>query len=254
MADENMAAESAAATETAEQGLMNAGGDKLQGSTDASSGAGGGSDSNTETKGDGQNEAQADAPASEDQKPEGTDKESDQKTDDKSDAKETEDKKLDQPIADWSKVDIKIPEGLKVDEPTMAAFGDAAVKLGLTPKQAQALVEFQHNANKEFMERLYENGVKELRKDWGSKAKEHQQSVMTLIANVDRELGDNKFSKALSMCGATNFPDVCKGLLYIAQGMSEDSMGRGGAAGLNDRQETAEEALMKEWKKARGES
>ena len=161
--------------------------------------------------------------------------------------------KTDAPITDWSKVKITLPKGQAVDQQVLDGFGKTAVDLGLTQKQAQALVDFQLRAVNEQRERLLDAGAQELRQAWGGKIAENQQAVLTLIANIDRALGEgNKFSKALDMCGATCLPEVCQGLLYLAKSLSEDSMGRGGAAGAADRPESAEEALMAEYRKVRG--
>ncbi|MBO4300837.1 MAG: hypothetical protein J5861_04455 [Desulfovibrio sp.] len=159
----------------------------------------------------------------------------------------------DKPITDWSKVKIDLPEGAPVDNQVLGDFGKKAVELGLTENQAKALVDFQLDAVARQRERLMEVGGRQLAEAWGGRVAENQQAVLTLIANIDRRMGEgNRFSKALNMCGATCLPDVCQGLLYLAQGVSEDSMGRGGAVGPADRKETAEEALMAEYRKVRG--
>ena len=176
----------------------------------------------------------------------------------KAEASNAEDKKeggddADKPITDWSKVKIDLPKDTPIDEVAFGDFGKKAVELGLTEKQAKELVNFQLGAIAGQRERFMEAGTKALREAWGGKVEENRQAVLTLIANVDRQLGnDNAFSKALDACGATCFPDVCRGLLHLAQSMSEDSMGRGGASGTAQRAETIEEALQAEWNKARG--
>ena len=45
----------------------------------------------------------------------------------------------DQPIRDWSAVDLGLPKDAAIDESVLAAFGEKSVELGLTPKQAKAL-------------------------------------------------------------------------------------------------------------------
>lgn len=160
----------------------------------------------------------------------------------------------DQPITDWSKVKLDIPEGAQIDQPVMEAFGKAAVELGLSRTQASKLVNFQLDQIAQAKERLYDAGVKELNKEWGAKSAENTQAVLTLIANVDREMGGSgtEFSKALESCGATLLPAVCKGLLHLAKATSEDSMGRGGAAAQAEHEETAYEGLMNAFKESKG--
>ncbi|MBQ9536606.1 MAG: hypothetical protein IJU79_02325 [Desulfovibrionaceae bacterium] len=182
--------------------------------------------------------------------PQQTPSDSKQKTDSPEPKADQADKE--QPIQDWSKVKIEVPEGTPIDDKTLGDFGKTAVKLGLTQTQAQELVKFQVSAIQRQREAIIDHGVKTLQRDWGAKASEYQQSVMTLIANIDRQMGNNAFSKALNSCGATCFPDVCKGLLLIAQSVSEDTMGKGGAGNASNRPETALDGLEAEWAKNRG--
>ncbi len=240
-----------AATENAQEGLQ----DALGGSSDQGDNKGEQSPTppKEDSKGADGDEPQKDEPKKDDEKSE------DEKDgqDDKKDAKNDQADKdpTDQPIKDWSKVKIELPkempEGVSIDQPTLDAFGKEAVKLGLTPKQAQSLVSFQIDAVAKQREAFLDAGIKQLRKDWGSKAEENQKAVLTLVANIDREMGGkNEFSKALNACGATCYPGVCKGLLKLANAISEDSIGRGSAAGDSSQQETAYEALKAEWEKA----
>ena len=156
-----------------------------------------------------------------------------------------EPKEEDQPIKDWSKVKLDIPEGASVDKAAVDAFGKAAVEMGLTPKQANKIVGLQLELIAQAKERMYDAGIKELNKEWGGKFAENTQAVLTLISSVDRELGGSgtDFSKALEACGATLFPSVCRGLLHLARATSEDSFGRGGAAAQAEHEETALEGL-----------
>lgn len=168
------------------------------------------------------------------------------------DAKE-EPKEDDRPIEDWSKVKLDIPEGAPVDQPTLDAFGKAAVEMGLTRNQANRLVNFQLDMFARAREQAYDAGVKELGKEWGAKFAENSQAVLTLVSSIDRELGGSgtEFSKALEACGATLFPAVCKGLLHLARATSEDSFGRGGAAAQAEHEETALEGLKAAFEEAK---
>ena len=168
------------------------------------------------------------------------------------DAKD-EPKEDDKPIADWSKVKLDIPEGAPVDQPTLDAFGKAAVEMGLTRNQANRLVNFQLDMFARAREQAYDAGVKELSKEWGAKFAENSQAVLTLVSSIDRELGGSgtEFSKALEACGATLIPAVCKGLLHLAKATSEDSFGRGGAAAQAEHEETALEGLKAAFEEAK---
>lgn len=149
----------------------------------------------------------------------------------------------DQPIRDWSAVDLGLPEDAAIDESALAAFGEKSVELGLTPKQAKALASWQLELARETHEAQIEAGVAELRKAWGRKADANQKAVVALLSRVDRQLGSDEFSRAIGASGAANSPAVCKGLLAIAQMLSEDTMGRGGSGDMPIKPETALEGI-----------
>lgn len=154
------------------------------------------------------------------------------------------------PISDWSKVSLRLPKDANINEDVLADFGRAAVEMGLTPKQARALTSWQLDAIAEQRERLMEAGVRELSESWGRKAAANQQAVLGLISRIDRLTGDDSFSRALGESGATCFPGVVRGLLAVANLLSEDSMGRGGAA-PDEEEETALSGLESAWNEAR---
>lgn len=149
----------------------------------------------------------------------------------------------DTPITDWSAVDLGLPEDAAIDENVLAAFGEKSVELGLTPKQAKALASWQLELARETREAQLEAGVAELRKAWGKKADANQKAVVALLSRIDRQLGNDEFSRAIGASGAANSPAVCKGLLAIAQMLSEDTMGRGGSGDMPIKPETALEGI-----------
>lgn len=251
-----MAEEStASATETAEQGLNDvAAGTALPDASAANDGVVDDNKKATTSTDAGRKEGSKDDAATPDASA-STDKQDAKSKEGDKDAQGKADKTdpADKPIKDWSKVKIEFPEDAPIDKQALGDFGKEAVKLGLTENQAKSLVNFQLELIAQQRERLMEAGMKELQKSWGGKMSENRQAVLTMLANVDRQMGEgNRFTKALDACGATCFPAVCEGLFYLAQSISEDSMGRGGAAGGADHKETAEEALQAEWEKARG--
>lgn len=157
----------------------------------------------------------------------------------------------DQPIRDWSAVDLGLPEDAAIDESVLAAFGEKSVELGLTPKQAKALASWQLELARETYEAQLEAGVAELRKAWGKKANANQKAVVALLSRVDRQLGSDEFSRAIGASGAANSPAVCKGLLAIAQMLSEDAMGRGGSGDMPVKPETALEGIENAFREMR---
>ena len=175
----------------------------------------------------------------------------DKPADDKQDEGRTGLSDDDTPITDWSAVDLGLPEDAAIDENVLAAFGEKSVELGLTPKQAKALASWQLELARETREAQLEAGVAELRKAWGRKADANQKAVVALLSRVDRQLGSDEFSRAIGASGAANSPAVCKGLLAIAQMLSEDAMGRGGSGDMPVKPETALEGIENAFREMR---
>lgn len=214
------------------------GADSSRPSTDA---AGGASDSANGADAAGADHSDADkAAAGKEDNQEGG---ATQEADDKKDESVADEDPDNSPISDWESVDLGLSEEDAVDQDVLASFGKAAVDLGLTPKQAKALARWQLDAIAEARTALMETGAEELRKDWGRKSEANQQKVLSLIANIDRKIGNEAFSKALGASGATCHAGVIKGLYAIASMLSEDAMGAGKASAMPDKPETALEGI-----------
>ncbi len=113
------------------------------------------------------------------------------------------------------------------------------------------LASWQLELARETHEAQIEAGVAELRKAWGRKADANQKAVVALLSRVDRQLGSDEFSRAIGASGAANSPAVCKGLLAIAQMLSEDAMGRGGSGDMPVKPETALEGIENAFREMR---
>lgn len=149
---------------------------------------------------------------------------------------------LDLPVTDWTKVDLGLPENA-ADAGLVAAFGEQAQQLGLSPRQMAALAQWQVNAIQAAREKSIEEGITALSREWGAKAAANQQAALALVSNVDRALGNNSFSQALERTGAACDQDFVRGLFAIAKMLGEDSLGTRAGAGDIDRPETPLEAL-----------
>ena len=154
------------------------------------------------------------------------------KDDDKADVPDDE-----KPVTDWSKVKINFPKDFNVSEGSLESFGEAVVKNGLSPKQAQALVDWQIKEIQVQQQAMLEVGLEELQKAWGPKLEANQKASLGVVQRIDRMLGNNEFSKALQMSGAALHPGVVKGLHKISEMISEDSMGQGSGAGATEKED-----------------
>lgn len=126
------------------------------------------------------------------------------------------------PITDWEKAGINT-EGLNVDTEVWNSFGKQAVELGLTPRQVEALARWQLDTIAERKAALDEQGLSEIKAEWGTDAGRLQARCNSLIGRVDQALGQSRFSQALDLTGASGNPDIVRGLLVIANALGEDS-------------------------------
>ncbi len=147
------------------------------------------------------------------------------------------------PITDWNNVSIKFPKDFKVNKESYDSFGEAAVKAGLTQKQAQALVDWQIQEVNAYQKAMQEVGTEELQKAWGAKYEENKKAAVGFVQRIDRLMGDNEFSKALSSSGAAMHPGIVKALYKMSEVISEDSIGMNSGTGA-DETETALQGIM----------
>lgn len=186
------------------------------------------------------NEAAPDAGKTEDQDQTGADAQKDEK--------EKKPDPLDQPITDWKAVKL---EG-DFDPDIIADFGRQAVELGLTPRQAQALATWEGAAAKKARERMIAAGTKTLSKEWGGDYERKSNEIVALVANIDRAIGNEDFSRAIGLSGAMCHPGFARGMARLAAVFAEDSIGARNGAAFADKEETAYEGLMDVFARTRG--
>lgn len=158
-----------------------------------------------------------------------------------------------QPITKWEDVDLGLPEDAAFSPELLADFGKQAVDLGLTPKQAKALAQWEHQAGLAIRQQLLEDGTAQLKKAWGNRYEANRNAAITLISQLDRELGDESFSRALNASGAACHAPIVMGLAYLASRLAEDSMGKSQPDGAI-KPETALEGLQNALAEARNGS
>lgn len=167
------------------------------------------------------------------------------------DGQSTDNDPEDSPIADWSALDLGLADDAPVDSATLAAFGAQAVALGLTPKQARGLVNWQLAAISEGRQQLLDNGMAQLKKAWGGRYEANRRAALSLVSQLDRELGNDVFSKALADSGAALCAPIVMGLAALAARLGEDSMGKSAPA-TPQHEETALEGMQEVFRAARG--
>lgn len=148
---------------------------------------------------------------------------------------------LDQPITDWEKVEI----AGEFDPQILREFGEKAVALGLTARQAQTLAQFELEAARAARERILDAGTRELQAEWGGEFQARCKSVLGLFSNIDRALGDSSFSEALNASGAACHPAFIRGMARVAELLEEDSLAARHGGALAAREETPYEGLVR---------
>lgn len=123
--------------------------------------------------------------------------------------------------------------------------------MGLTPKQARALAQWQTGQIAKARERLLEAGHKELERAWGEDCQRNREAVLGLVARIDRMTGDDAFSRALGESGAACFPGVARGLYAVASLLAEDSTGAAAGAASSAREESPLDGLTNALREAR---
>ena len=155
----------------------------------------------------------------------------------------------DTPITDWAAAKIEIAGA---DAGALASFGKTAEAIGLTPRQAKALAEWQLDDLAARREAIVNDSLAQLHKEWGANAGSNQQACNNLIARIDKAIGSNGFSEAIAKSGADCFAGFARGLLAIARITAEDTSGTGAGFAARPRKETAADGIRDAFFKATG--
>lgn len=139
-------------------------------------------------------------------------------------------------------IELKYPESFKgkVDEGVESGFRDFCVKQGLTPGQAQALLEWQLGADKEIRDKLIEDGTSSLRETWGNRFDENRGAALKAFTALDRRMG-GELSGTVSGHGMANDPVFVRAFYEIGKLLSEDTLSGGSGSPSSDTAESAKD-------------
>ncbi len=147
----------------------------------------------------------------------------------------------------WDQYVDSLDEGAGLNKAILREFGALAGEGGLNADGAKKLLDWTlATAQREQKQRL-ERGRGELQKEWGQAYQNNIDRAVGIVAMLDRELGDNRFRKAIENSGACRDPDFVRGMHILAAKLAEDSIGLNSAAEA-EHEETALEALQKYFK------
>lgn len=137
-------------------------------------------------------------------------------------------------------VELKYPEGMQVDEGVRDNFRQFCVDKGITPAQAQSLLDWQLAANKEITDAVMAKGKAELQKLWGSRFEENSAKALKAVVALDKRMG-GRLSETMAFNGMNNNPVLVEAFHAIGTLISTDALSGGRAAPAPDKAETAEE-------------
>lgn len=137
-------------------------------------------------------------------------------------------------------VALVYPENLKVDDGVSNDFKRFCVEQGITPGQAQALLDWQLGADKQLRDAARQTGEKELRAKWGARYDDNVNQALKAVVALDKRMG-GRFAEALTWSGMKDNPVMVEALHAIGQSISEDALAVGSGAADPGRPESPEE-------------
>lgn len=144
-------------------------------------------------------------------------------------------------------VELTYPEGLTVDKAVSDSFRRFCVDKGITPGQAQALLDWQLATDTEMRDAALASGKAALQKRWGSRFEANSALALRAVTALDRRLG-GRLSETLAFTGMGNDPVLVEAFHAVGALLSEDSLSGGTGAGAPDRPESAEETYRNMFK------
>lgn len=144
-------------------------------------------------------------------------------------------------------VELTYPEGFTVDKAVSDSFCRFCVDKGITPAQAQALLDWQIAANKEMHDAALASGKAALQKQWGSRFEENSSLALKAVIALDKRLG-GRLSEALTFSGMSDNPAIVEAFHAVGSLISEDSLSGGTGAGATDKPESAEDTYKNMFK------
>lgn len=138
--------------------------------------------------------------------------------------------------------DVKLtyPEGIQVDEGLNKNFQQFCVDKGITPTQAQELLNWQLSANKSAIEAVRADGEKTLREKWGPRYEDNTAQALKAVVALDKQMG-GRFAERLAFSNMNNDPVIVEALHIIGNSISEDTLSAGAGAGAPDKPEAPED-------------
>lgn len=138
--------------------------------------------------------------------------------------------------------DIRLtyPESFRgrVDRGVEDGFRQFCVDNGITPAQAQKLLDWQLGADREITDKIIADGARELRSEWGSRFEENRASALRAFTALDRRMG-GRLSASIEGRDMANSPVFVRAFHEIGKLLSEDTLSGGSGPAPFDARESA---------------
>ena len=133
------------------------------------------------------------------------------------------------PATDIEQLVTTAPDGVSIDEGMNKAFRELGVKIGLTPAQAQELVNFEATQMAAAQKAAVEDATETLRQQWGTEFESKSAKATQAMLAIDAKMG-GRMSAALGEGGLANSPTLIEAFAVLGEMISEDSLA-GGSTG-----------------------
>ncbi|HEU6435859.1 MAG TPA: hypothetical protein VE028_00210 [Nitratidesulfovibrio sp.] len=126
-------------------------------------------------------------------------------------------------------VQITLPEGVEQDPAALDAYRKACVEQGLTPKQAQEMVNWHLANQREAQARQEETEAANLEKAWGPATEANRQKALGMFTTLDRRMGGRLAESGFGQAIASSAVAI-ETLHMLSELVSEDNIGTGSGA------------------------
>lgn len=135
---------------------------------------------------------------------------------------------------------LKYPDSFKgqIDQGVENCFRQFCVDNGITPAQAQKLLDWQLGANREITDKIIADGVKELRSEWGSRFDENKATALKAFTALDKRMG-GRLATSIEGRDMANNPVFVRAFHEIGKLLSEDVLSGGSGTAPSDARESA---------------
>jgi hypothetical protein len=150
-----------------------------------------------------------------------------------------------------AEIELKLPEGIKVDDTLFSEFKTVAKELGLDSAKAQRLLDLQVRTAQDFDKKV-DAAWEQTRTEWVEKAKSDKEfgganydaSIKSARLAVNK-FGGAEFKKFLNDFGIGDHPELIRFMAHVGKAFGEDRTAGTTAAGTSAPQNPTQEDILR---------